>query len=126
VTAQVLRIYLGEALRQAPESRALLLGCTHYPLLRPVIERTLAELGRPLRVIDSAQATARAVARILSENGEADRALAGLGQARTALSGVGEATCEFFATDSVQKFERLGPRFLGRPVGQVQLVDLGG
>src|SRR5208283_1502232 len=44
VTAQVLRIYLGEALRDAPESRALLLGCTHYPLLRPAIERTLAEL----------------------------------------------------------------------------------
>jgi glutamate racemase len=126
VTAQVLRIYLGEALRDAPESRALLLGCTHYPLLRTEIERTLAELGRPLRVIDSAQATARVVARILSENGGADRALAGLGQARTALSGVGEATCEFFATDSVQKFERLGSRFLGRPVGKVQLVDLGG
>ncbi len=71
VTAQVLRIYLGEALREAPESRALLLGCTHYPLLRPAIERTLAELGRPLRVIDSAQATARVVARILSENGVA-------------------------------------------------------
>ena len=126
VTAQVLRIYLGEALRDAPESRALLLGCTHYPLLRPEIERTLAELDRPLRVIDSAQATARVVARILSENGDADRALAELGQARTALPGVGEATCEFFATDSVQKFERLGSRFLGRPVGKVQLVDLGG
>jgi len=38
----------------------------------------------------------------------------------------GEATCEFFATDSVQKFERLGSRFLGRPVEGVRLVDLGG
>ena len=116
VTAQVLRIYLGEALRDAPESRALLLGCTHYPLLRTEIERTLAELGRPLRVIDSAQATARVVARILSENGGA----------HGASTGIGEATCEFFATDSVRKFERLGSRFLGRPVGEVQLVDLGG
>ena len=116
VTAQVLRIYLGEALRDAPESRALLLGCTHYPLLRTEIERTLAELGRPLRVIDSAQATARVVSRILS----------GMGHARTDLAEVDEATCEFFATDSVRKFERLGPRFLGRPVGKVQLVDLGG
>ena len=62
MTSQVLRIYLGEALRDAPESRALLLGCTHYPLLRTEIERTLAELGRPLRVIDSAQATARVIA----------------------------------------------------------------
>jgi glutamate racemase len=116
VTAQVLRIYLGEALRDAPESRALLLGCTHYPLLRTEIERTLAELGRPLRVIDSAQATARVVARVLSENDGA----------HGVSTRIGEATCEFFATDSVRKFERLGSRFLGRPVGKVQLVDLGG
>jgi glutamate racemase len=116
VTAQVLRIYLGEALREAPESRTLLLGCTHYPLLRPAIDHTLAELGHSLRVIDSARATARAVERVLSEQGivRAGRAVAG------------EATCEFFVTDSVRKFVRLGPRFLGRPVGQVQLVDLGG
>jgi glutamate racemase len=116
VTAQVLRIYLGEALGEAPASRALLLGCTHYPLLRPAIERTLVELGRPLCVIDSAQATARAVERVLSEQG----------MVRRSRTGIGDATCEFFATDSVQKFERLGPRFLGRPVGKVQLVDLGG
>jgi glutamate racemase len=126
VTAQVLRIYLGEALRDAPESRALLLGCTHYPLLRTEIERTLAELGRPLRVIDSAQATARAVARVLTENGIARGGLAGVCEANRALDEVGEATCEFFATDSVRKFKRLGSRFLGRPVGEVQLVDLGG
>ena len=136
VTAQVLRIYLGEALRVAPQGRVLLLGCTHYPLLRLEIERTLAELGRPLRIIDSAQATAQAVARALSENGlarggptEASGAnprQAVLGPADAALSGVDEATCEFFATDSVQKFERLGPRFLGQSVGRVQLVDLGG
>ncbi len=116
VTAQVLRIYLGEALRDAPESRALLLGCTHYPLLRPAIESTLAELAHPLRVIDSAQATARAVARVLSEN----TAAAG------ASTSIDDATCEFYATDSVQKFQRLGSRFLGRPVGRVQLIDLGG
>ncbi|MDR3745702.1 MAG: glutamate racemase [Acidobacteriaceae bacterium] len=117
VTAQVLRIYLNEALHAAPHSRALLLGCTHYPLLRPEIERTLAELGRPLRVIDSARATARAVAKILSL-----KQAAKLGT--SAVSD--EATCEFFATDSVQKFERLGSRFLGRPVEGVRLVDLGG
>jgi glutamate racemase len=116
VTAQVLRIYLGESLRQALHCRALLLGCTHYPLLRPAIEHTLTELGHPLRVIDSAQATARAVERVLSEQGIA----------RGGRADAGEATCEFFATDSVRKFERLGSRFLGRPVGQVQLVDLGG
>lgn len=116
VTAQALRIYLEEALREAPESRALLLGCTHYPLLRTEIERTLLELGRPLRVIDSARATARAVGRLLSAKSEA----------HTAGAKLGDATCEFFATDSVEKFERLGSRFLGRLVEGVQLVDLGG
>ncbi|MGP8258529.1 MAG: glutamate racemase [Acidobacteriaceae bacterium] len=122
VTAQVLRIYLEESLRQALHCRALLLGCTHYPLLRPAIEHTLTELGRSLRVIDSAQATARTVARILSHRGDAPGDLPGLGEDHNK----GEATCEFFATDSVRKFERLGSRFLGRPVEGVQLVDLGG
>jgi glutamate racemase len=116
VTAEVLRIYLGEALWEAPRSRTLLLGCTHYPLLRPAMERTLGELGHSLRVIDSAQATARSVARTLAAGGAGARA----------ETGKGEATCEFFATDSVEKFERLGSRFLGRAVEGVRLVDLGG
>jgi len=37
-----------------------------------------------------------------------------------------EPVVRCFATDSVEKFERLGSRFLGRPVGAVELVDLGG
>ena len=38
----------------------------------------------------------------------------------------GETEIHCFATDSVDKFERLGSRFLGRPVGHVELIDLGG
>jgi glutamate racemase len=113
VTSEVLRIYLADALREAPASRALLLGCTHYPLLRPAIERTLAELEHPLCIIDSAQATARTVARLLDDTSPTGGQNA-------------EATCEFFATDSIAKFGRLGSRFLGRPVENVELVDLGG
>jgi glutamate racemase len=109
VTDQVLRIYLREALDQAPRARAVLLGCTHYPLLRSAIERTLADMGHCIPVIDSAQATARVVAEELAS------------MARSSAAG-----CEFFATDSVAKFARLGTRFLGRPIEQVQLVDLGG
>jgi glutamate racemase len=109
VTDQVLRIYLREALDQAPLARAVLLGCTHYPLLRSAIERTLDEMGHSMPVIDSAQATARVVAEELASTLPSDA-----------------AGCEFFATDSVAKFVRLGTRFLGRPIEQVQLVDLGG
>jgi glutamate racemase len=109
VTDQVLRIYLREALDQAPRARAVLLGCTHYPVLRSAIERTLGDLGHSIPVINSAQATARVVAEELAS-----------------MLPSGAAGCEFFATDSVAKFARLGTRFLGRPIEQVQLVDLGG
>ncbi|MHB1020813.1 MAG: glutamate racemase [Acidobacteriaceae bacterium] len=116
VTADVLRIYLNEALAQARESGlqpdTLVLGCTHYPLLRPLMERTLAELSstEPLRVIDSAEATANRVLRQIAPSGETWM----------------EPTCSFFATDSVAKFRTLGARFLGRPIEQVEHVDLGG
>ena len=109
VTAEVLRIYLEQAKQAAPEARSLLLGCTHYPLLTRHIETVLAGLDYPLKTIDSAEATARAVA----------------SQFPLAQPG-GAANLRFFATDSIQKFQRLGPRFLGQPLGSVELVDLGG
>jgi glutamate racemase len=110
VTRDVIRIYLQEALTTCAP-KAVLLGCTHYPLIAPVIGATLKELGSDANVIDSAKATAIAVERAVRESG--------------ALSS-GEATFECFVTDSVEKFERLGSQFLGRPVEDVQLVDLGG
>lgn len=113
VTREVLRIYLGEALAGI-EPRAVLLGCTHYPLLSAQIESALAELRSGAVVIDSARATALAV--------KAELALLG--------GPVGEATVdasfEGFATDSVEKFARLGSLFLGRTMARVQLLDLDG
>jgi glutamate racemase len=115
VTAQVLRIYLTEALSEAPTARTLLLGCTHYPMLRAMIERTLAELHHPMHIVDSAATTAHAAASLLSSTSGIPTALAGT-----------TPTCTFFATDSVEKFQRLGGVFLGRPLPEVALVDLGG
>jgi glutamate racemase len=60
VTSEVVRIYLTEALTAAPTVTTLVLGCTHYPLLKPLFERTLRELHHPLHIIDSATATAHA------------------------------------------------------------------
>jgi glutamate racemase len=110
VTREVLRIYLCEALA-ACDPEAVLLGCTHYPLIAPVIVSALAELGCTAELIDSAKATAQAVARALPVSVGARG---------------GEASFQCFATDSVEKFERLGSHFLGRAVGKVELVDLGG
>ena len=118
VTEQVIRIYLDALLKDAATADlnpdTLVLGCTHYPLLRPLIE-SIVPVG--MRVIDSAEATAAEAAKslgypILSPHpGER-------------MGCEGRVQC--FATDSVEKFERLGSRFLGRPTGKVILVDLGG
>jgi glutamate racemase len=120
VTAEVMRIYLdelrAEARAQGLDADTLVLGCTHYPLLRPVIEETLAcEAGRAMRVIDSAESTAEAAVRLFH-----------VGEGTSVARTDAETEIRCFATDSVEKFERLGSRFLGRPVGRVELVDLGG
>jgi glutamate racemase len=117
VTAEVIRIYLNgltaEAAAQGLNPDTLVLGCTHYPLLRPLIEQAVPQ---GMSVIDSAEAAAQAA---VSQFG-----------LRVAAPppgrGLQEAALRCFATDSVDKFERLGSRFLGRPTGKVELIDLGG
>lgn len=111
VTLEVLHIYLLEALAQAPNASVLLLGCTHYPLLKPHIESTLRNLRHPMRIIDSAGATAAAVAALI--------------QTEPSLAPPA-SPCDFYATDSIEKFQRLGGLFLGRPLPPVHLIDLGG
>jgi glutamate racemase len=113
VTDEVLKIYLTEALTSAPAAQTLLLGCTHYPLLEPAIRRTLAAIGHPLNLIDSADATARATAILVAQH-------------FPSLDLTRKPTCIFYATDSIEKFQHLGSSFLGQPVAEVNLIDLGG
>lgn len=113
VTDDVLKIYLTEALAAAPATQTLLLGCTHYPLIEQAIHRTLAGINHPLTIIDSADATARATAALVAEN-------------FPNLTSTAKPTTTFYATDSIDKFQRLGSNFLGQPVAEVNLIDLGG
>ncbi len=121
VTAEVAKIYLTEVLKEARDAGqnpdTLLLGCTHYPLLRPILQQTMDELtgSGSVRVIDSAEATAA----------EASKRIQQLVSGK-AFDPAGTSEISCFATDSIEKFERLGSRFLGIPVGRVELVDLGG
>lgn len=111
VTEQVARIYLDQAFAAAERADVLVLACTHYPLLAPMLRRiTTAEVT----IVDSADTTARAV----------KDALADLGPATA--GGSDHRTFRFFATDSVEKFKRLATRFLGRQVDHVEHVDLDG
>jgi len=109
VTREVLRIYLTEALARC-SPHAVLLGCTHYPLIAAQVERGLRELGSDAVVIDSAEATTSAVAGVLHSAAPAST----------------PATFTCYATDSVEKFQRLGSHFLGQSIAEVHHLDLGG
>jgi glutamate racemase len=124
VTDQVVRIYLEELIAESVAggltADTLVLGCTHYPLLRPVIENAVPA---GMKVIDSAESAANAAASLINGIGGDAKQAVNSEEAIDPLSGAG---VHCFATDSVEKFERLGSRFLGLPVGKVELVDLGG
>lgn len=104
--------YLGPlAERPEPERPdSVILGCTHFPLLAGTIR---AALGAGPTIVDSASATAAAVAALLEETG-----LVRAGAARGGL--------EMLVTDGAARFVRLGPRFLGEPFAStdVELIDL--
>ena len=125
VTEQVIRVYLDELLSDAAaqglHSDTLVLGCTHYPLLRPLIE---SAVPAGMKVIDSAESAADAAVLLINGTNETASPSTAFSGDASRVSPIAKVRC--FATDSVEKFERLGSRFLGRPVGKVELVDLGG
>lgn len=85
----------------------VILGCTHYPLLKEVIHAALPD---GVRLVDSAEAVSAEVASLLDN-------------LRLAASeGTGSLAC--YVTDVPQRFEELGTRFLGAPLGNVSLVSL--
>jgi len=109
VAALVAKRYLTQLFAADPELDTLVLGCTHYPLLRDVIARVATELaGRELTIVDSAVAMA-----------EAAREALGSGPNKRSAAG----TLECFATD-ISRLDELAPRFLGEPISSFELVDL--
>ena len=90
----------------------LLLGCTHYPILKPVIEEALAEITeRDITVVDSATAIAAEVSDLLQER---DR--------EATRNSLGHHT--ILATDAPEDLRNVGSRFLGLPLTDVELVDI--
>jgi glutamate racemase len=113
VTEQVARIYLDEAFSgEAQEADVLVLGCTHYPLIRPLLGRIVPA---HVTIVDSAESTAHDIARQLQMEPLASSAEP---ERRSA------PRLKFFATDSAEKFKKMGSRFLGLPVEDVVHVDL--
>jgi glutamate racemase len=115
VTEQVAKIYLGEAFSgDFADADVLLLGCTHYPLLKKLLQSAAPSHQK---IVDSAESTAHRVAEAF-ENYKPEPLTESLAERR------GLPRFKFFATDSVEKFRRMGPRFLGHPIEDVQHVDL--
>jgi glutamate racemase len=86
----------------------VILGCTHYPLVRPMIQRML---GRDATIVTSGAALARQVEHALGARG--------LGSRRA-----GEGTYSFLCTGDDDAFRALGTRFLQMPLTEVEHVDL--
>lgn len=92
----------------------VVLGCTHYPLLRPVIEKVLLELaGYPVPVVDSAHAAGRQVCELLQEG-----RIAPAGERRS------PADLELLVTDQPAGFQISADLFLGAHTPAVQQIDL--
>lgn len=105
VTEKVAHIYLDEIFQNgARGADVLVLGCTHYPLIRPLLRRIVPP---DVTIVDSAESTAHEVAEQVKN---------------AAIERDGSLRC--FATDSVEKFQRLGGRFLGRTLEKVELIDI--
>jgi glutamate racemase len=107
VTQRVASLYLKPFLKHKID--ALVLGCTHYPLLKSVLRRVV---GR-VELIDSAEETAKAVRSRLEQDG-------------LLLHGRKKGVLSYFSSDDPLKFERLGSRFMGEALPTVRRIQLGG
>ncbi len=105
VPALVAREYLTPL--AAEQIDTLVLGCTHYPLLREVISAVLPGVA----LVDSADATASAAAALLQE--------------RQLLAPVGTPVgARYYVTDVPERFARVGARFLGKEISEATQVDI--
>ena len=109
--------YLGE-FRKTPVG-ALVLGCTHYPILREVISETI---GGNVDLIDSGAATARAVEALLEKSNLTHDEPLGLYQERRLCDDLDH----FYVTDAAERFATVAERFLGSAPSILEAVEIWG
>jgi glutamate racemase len=105
-TVAAVRAY-AKPLKQAGVD-TVVLGCTHYPLIRPILQRVF---GRDVTLVFSAEETAREVAETLARKGIENE-------------GAREGVYRFLTTGEPGAFRTLGERFLQLPLGEVEHVDV--
>jgi len=109
-TERAVELVVGEYLQglKEHEPSVLLLGCTHYPLLREAFAKTM---GPEVALIDSAYHTAKQVAEV-----------SGKASVEKDAEGAGVVRC--YVSDNAERFATLGARFLNEPLGYVSYVPL--
>ena len=114
-TASIAQKYLAGIKEFAPD--VLVLGCTHYPILRDVIARTV---GPGVKLVDSGEATAEEVADLLTAKDVAS----------TTAYGGERSLCDdldhFFVTDAADRFARVAERFLGVQPTVLEAIEVYG
>lgn len=105
--------YLSRMIEFEPD--ALVLGCTHYPILRDVIQQTV---GESVRLIDSGVATAEEVERLLIQK---DLANPNLFEGERRLC---DDLDHFYVTDAAERFARVAERFLGAKPSKLEAVEV--
>jgi glutamate racemase len=112
-TYSIAEKYLAAMKQFSPD--ALVLGCTHYPILKDVIQQTI---GESVTLIDSGEATAEEVELLLKENELAnpDR-IEGERQLCDDLD-------HFYVTDAAERFARVAARFLGSPPSKLEAIEV--
>lgn len=88
----------------------LVLGCTHYPLLKPLLRDVIHEAGQSIQLVDSAITVAEQAAKALAVSG-------------LAHPGHAPAKNHYYVTDVPLRFQTIGERFLGRTLGTVEKAE---
>ncbi|MBL7131896.1 MAG: glutamate racemase [Candidatus Omnitrophica bacterium] len=106
VTLHVARRYLTPLLKKDIDT--LILGCTHYPLLKKVIRKVS---GRKIEFVDSAKEVAAQAKKILTRN------------RLCATRALSLRKCRFYVSDEPAVFKKVGKKFLGKTIQSVQKVN---
>ena len=105
VTEDIIKFYLKDLTDKKIDT--IILGCTHYPLLKDSIKKVI---GNKISVIDSANAVALAVKDLLIKN--------------NLLNNSGKAIYKFYVSDGPEKFKNIGSKFLGKKILTVKKVEI--
>lgn len=98
---------------------ALVLGCTHYPILRDVIQQTV---GENVTLIDSGEATAEEVEKLLNDKNLANNQSISYGEKRRLCDDLDH----FYVTDAADRFARVAERFLGVQPSKLEAIEVFG